>query len=126
MNHHQRTILLVEDDPGVQDMLTLVLVREGFAVARVGNGQEALAYLRGQPAPDVIVLDLSMPVMDGWSFRVEQRKDPRLAAIPTIVASGESNLREYAQLMGAAGYLTKPLHIETLLETVNAAAGISV
>jgi CheY-like chemotaxis protein len=70
--------------------------------------------LRAGPLPDVILLDLMMPVMNGWQFREEQKKDPRLAAIPVVVLSADSSLRDKAGLFGGK-YLSKPVNIESLL-----------
>ncbi|PYR30533.1 MAG: response regulator, partial [Acidobacteria bacterium] len=70
---------MVDDDPGIQRLMTSFLKVEGFAPIAAANGKEALAYLRGAGAVSVILLDLKMPVMDGWTFRREQRRDPAIA-----------------------------------------------
>ena len=87
MKFREFEVLLVEDDPDDLE-LTLLTLKEAhithlIAVAR--DGQEALDYLRKAPVPDLIILDLWMPVMDGWEFRAEQIKDPRLKGVPVIV-----------------------------------------
>src|SRR4051794_32625764 len=77
-------VLVVEDDASIRDALAQLLASEGYAVDTSENGARALDRLRSAAAPDVIVLDLRMPVMDGWQFRAEQRRDPDLASIPVI------------------------------------------
>ena len=79
----QRRILVVDDDPDTRNLLQLVLELEGYAVDTAANGLDALQRAR-QVRPDVIVLDLMMPLMDGCGFRVAQLKDPRLAAVPVV------------------------------------------
>jgi CheY-like chemotaxis protein len=81
-------VLLVDDDAAVRRTIARFLTFEGFAVVEASNGQEALTYLRTGAGASVIVLDLRMPVMDGWTFRREQRLDPRLENIPVVVLSG--------------------------------------
>src|SRR5205814_8831977 len=80
-------ILVVDDDPDIRDSLREVLEDEGYDVSCVGNGREALDHLKAaSPRPCVILLDLMMPVMDGWQFRREQKKlEPELANIPLVV-----------------------------------------
>ena len=81
-------VLLVDDDAAVRRTIARFLTFEGFAVVEASNGLEALAYLRTGAGASVIVLDLRMPVMDGWTFRREQRLDPMLEKIPVVVLSG--------------------------------------
>ena len=115
-NHH---ILLVEDDVSARAATALVLEFQGYKVVTMENGQQALDYLRSGQKPSVILLDLMMPVLDGWEFRALQRQDPSLAAIPVIVltADGTPN-RQLETLAGAAGYLKKPVDIDELLSSV--------
>ena len=81
-------VLLVDDDVAVRRTIARFLTFEGFAVVEANNGEEALTYLRTGAGASVIVLDLRMPVMDGWAFRREQRLDPTLEKIPVVVLSG--------------------------------------
>src|SRR5258706_12954853 len=85
-----RTLLVVEDDADIRDALDGLLSTEGFRIAGCSNGREALDWLRTSPKPDLILLDLMMPVMDGWQFRVEQKQDPALATIPILALSADS------------------------------------
>jgi CheY-like chemotaxis protein len=111
-----RTVLLIEDDPDIREAIGDVLSEEGYTVAMADTGQQGLHCLRGaDPLPDVILLDLMMPVMDGWMFRQEQKREPAWDAIPVIVLSAAGNARERAESIGAAGCLRKPLDIDELL-----------
>jgi CheY-like chemotaxis protein len=111
-------ILLVEDDPALRTALAEVLREYGYEVACAADGLDALAKLDGC-SPSVILLDLAMPVMDGWSFRAVQRRDPRYATIPTVVLSASltTDARSLADLHPDAA-LAKPFEIERLIETV--------
>jgi CheY-like chemotaxis protein len=111
-------ILLVEDDPALRTALAEILREHGYEVACASDGRDALAQLDGA-APSVILLDLAMPVMDGWTFRAVQRSDPRFADIPTVVLSASltADPRSLAALEPDAA-LAKPFEIERLIETV--------
>ena len=82
-----RRALVVEDDDDIRDVVTMLLTVLGFDVRDAGNGQDALEVLRAGWIPTLIVLDLMMPVMNGWAFRAEQRKIPGAANVPVIVLS---------------------------------------
>lgn len=105
-------ILVVDDDAGSRDALTRLLKDEGFTVTGLGDGKQAIDYLRGPHVPDLIVLDLMMPDLDGWDFRHVQKRDPRLAAIPVIAVSAVGKLPD------ADAQFRKPLDFERFLETV--------
>jgi CheY-like chemotaxis protein len=109
-------ILVVDDDPDIRDSLREVLEDEGYDVTSVGNGREALDYLKqASPRPCVILLDLMMPVMDGWQFRKEQKQDPEIADIPLVVitATGKRPV-----LIDAAELVMKPLDLTRLFQSV--------
>jgi CheY-like chemotaxis protein len=109
-------ILVVDDDPDIRDSLREVLEDEGYPVSCVSNGREALDYLKSkQPRPCVILLDLMMPVMDGWQFRREQKQDPEIADIPLVVitATGKRPV-----LIDAAELVMKPLDLNRLFEAI--------
>src|SRR5436190_19900143 len=80
-------IMIVEDDPDTREMLERFLQLEGFDVRTAANGQIALQSLQADSSPRVILLDLMMPVMNGWQFRQAQTKDPRLSQIPVVVVT---------------------------------------
>jgi CheY-like chemotaxis protein len=112
----QCPVLIVEDDEDLRDMMAQMLTIEGFTAATVANGREALDYLHGATRPHVILLDLMMPVMDGWEFRRRQQADPELARVPVIVLSALDPAR--ASPVDAAAFLKKPLDFDRLLELV--------
>jgi CheY-like chemotaxis protein len=112
-------ILLVEDDPALRSALAEILRENGYEVACAADGKDALAQLDARPIPAMILLDLAMPVMDGWAFRAEQRRDPRFAEIPTVVLSaslsgGDARL----EALEPAAALAKPFDLDRLIETV--------
>jgi CheY-like chemotaxis protein len=119
-------ILLVEDDPGLRDTLAEVLSERGYEVTCAPHGLAALAALAElgpRPPPSVILLDLAMPVMDGWTFRARQRRDPRFASIPTIVLSASLGADPHAlDGLAPAATLSKPFDLASLLETVERVA----
>jgi CheY-like chemotaxis protein len=113
-----RHILVVEDDEGTREALGMLLGLEGYRVASAANGREALDRLRRDGPPDLILLDLMMPVMTGWEFREEQRRDPLLAHIPVIVVSAAGGGPETVASLGAAHFLSKPVDFDELLASV--------
>jgi CheY-like chemotaxis protein len=112
----QCPVLIVEDDEDLRDMMAQMLTIEGFAATAVANGREALDHLRRAIKPHVILLDLMMPVMDGWEFRRRQQADPELAPVPVIVLSALDRTR--AAPVDAIAFLKKPLDFDRLLELV--------
>ena len=111
-------MLVVDDDRDLRETLRDVLVLAGFTVRTACNGEEALVVLRENARPDVILLDLSMPVMDGATFRHEQRKDPAISSIPVIVFSATASLSDKARGLDAQAVLKKPLKLDQLLSTL--------
>ena len=109
-------VLIVEDDPDTREMLGKFLELEGFQVETAANGQVALDKLSTGLAVGVIVLDLMMPVMDGWQFRKHQLEDQRFAQIPTIVVSAAG--RDRMAQVQADAYLAKPIDMDELLSRV--------
>jgi CheY-like chemotaxis protein len=110
------TVLVVDDDPNLVRLMSKFLVLEGFAPVPAANGQEALNYLRGGGGAGVILLDLRMPVMDGWTFRREQRADPQLANIPVVVMSGVES--EQMNELNAAAAFNKPVSFAEVVGVV--------
>jgi signal transduction histidine kinase len=106
-------LLLVEDDAGIRNTLGELLIDEGLVVTTAANGRQALQELRTAAPPDVIVLDLMMPVMDGWEFRVEQRGDPALSDIPLVAMSADLSAK--ARAIAADGYVRKPIDFPGML-----------
>jgi CheY-like chemotaxis protein len=109
-------VLIVEDDEDIRTDLGAILRLKGFAVDEAANGRDALARMREAAAPPcVVLLDLMMPVMNGWELRAAMQADPRLAAVPVIVMSGAG--REHAPI-AADAVLLKPFELTRLLELV--------
>jgi signal transduction histidine kinase len=109
-------ILLMEDDRSIRLAMQGILEDEGYAVTATENGRQALERLRASVAPDLIVLDLRMPVMDGWEFRAAQKSDPALARIPVLAVSADGSAK--AAAIDAQAYLRKPLHTDALLNAI--------
>jgi two-component system cell cycle sensor histidine kinase/response regulator CckA len=114
-------ILLVEDDRSIRAALQGILEDEGYAVTTAENGRQALERLRSSPAPELIVLDLRMPVMDGWEFRAAQKQDPALARIPVLAVSADGSAK--AAAIDAQAYLRKPLDTDALLNAIGRILG---
>ena len=111
---HTKPILVVDDDAGIRDVLRDILVAEGYEVHCAENGQQALELLETMPEPCMIVLDLSMPIMDGRELLDMLRRDERFAAIPVTVVSSVSDLRG----LDGTGVLRKPVDVPQLLEMI--------
>lgn len=112
------TILVVDDDGDIRDALCLVLEHNGYRALSASNGQEALGRLRSDGAVDLILLDMMMPVMDGWGFRRSQPEGPAFVTIPVVVLTGDGRASSKAAAIGAVGYLKKPLDLGDLLAVV--------
>jgi CheY-like chemotaxis protein len=126
VEHRPYRVLLVEDDVAISEAFAQILEDEGYAVAAAANGQEALDYLRdGGGRPHVILLDLMMPVLNGYGFRAEQLRDPAIADIPVIVVSADRGARLAAGELQVEHVLTKPVDIGILLDTVAALCPVS-
>jgi two-component system, chemotaxis family, chemotaxis protein CheY len=116
------TVLVVDDDPDILEALSEILEAEGFEIRRARNGKEALEKLAPDP-PQLILLDLMMPVMDGWEFAQRMRQRPEVAGIPIIVLSADRNVGSKATDIGAVGHLAKPFELNDLLDMVRHSLG---
>lgn len=114
-------ILLVEDNEMNRDMLSRRLVRRGYEVVMAVDGAEGVAMTRSH-SPDLVLLDMSLPVMDGWSAARQIRADPATAALPIIAltAHAMTGERERALEAGCDDFDTKPVELERLLGKINA------
>src|SRR3984893_2598033 len=109
------SILVVDDDRGAMEALSDILEYEGYRVQRAQNGLQALEYLQKmRPGPNLIILDLLMPVMDGWEFRMRQKDDPELAKVPVLVVTAIAAIAG----IDAVAVLHKPIDVDALLRTV--------
>jgi CheY-like chemotaxis protein len=111
-----RTVLAVDDDVDVLETLEMVLEGLGCQVLVARDGHEALVLLRSGRRPDLILLDLMMPGMNGWQFRAEQQNDRALSSIPTIALTGD--VRAHAQATGFTAVIRKPIPFDVLKRVV--------
>ncbi len=111
-------VLVVEDDEAIAEALVSLLEDAGHRTCHVPDGRQALDELRNGEETCVILLDMTMPVMNGWLFREEQVKDDALARIPVIVFTADALAEEKARAIGAAGWLRKPVDPGRLLKVV--------
>ena len=109
-------VLIVEDDPDVREFVHLVLQREGYETTEAANGVLALQEMHRRK-PDVVVLDLMMPVMDGWTFRRHQLEEPALASVPVICVTAFHEPDRAAATMNAP-CLQKPVDLDDLLHLI--------
>jgi CheY-like chemotaxis protein len=113
-----KTVLVVDDDFDVRNVMTILLRAEGYEVVTATNGQEALECLRRGTWPDLILLDLMMPVMDGWRFLQIQQQDPTLAHMPVIVITAARN-----RAPPGIPCFEKPVSFDRLMETIRKYCG---
>lgn len=109
-------ILVVEDDADLRESLCEVLADAGYRTAGASHGAAAMALLRGGLRPDLILLDLMMPIMSGWEFREAQLADCELASIPVMVMTASRHLDE--EPAGITGIMYKPLRLDALLDEI--------
>src|SRR5262249_47645719 len=117
------TILVVEDDAVTREGLAALLGRAGYRVALAANGAEALHFLGAWPTPALILLDMLMPVLDGWHFLEALRRQAPAPAVPVIVTTGTVLSREWARDHGCPGFLRKPIEPEALSEEIRRCLG---
>lgn len=119
-------VLIVEDDDDIRETLLEVLEDNGFEPSCAANGAEALTLLRDrEDKPHVILLDMMMPVLDGWGFRNAQLADPALRGIPVIVLTAHASIEETAAALGATGFLRKPVRLDPLIEAIRRHAAMA-
>ncbi|MFZ5878777.1 MAG: response regulator [Chloroflexota bacterium] len=118
------TILIVDDDPNSQRVLSYTLRKNGYEARTAANGENALAQL-GESAPDLVIVDMAMPVMDGLTLLRHMRADGRLHDIPVVIltGSGDDYDRLQAEQEGIQGFLSKPSSSKTVLDVVQHALG---
>lgn len=113
----QKTVLVVEDDPDIRDIVQDLLESEGYDVVPASHGKQALEFLLGvkkTAKPDLVILDMMMPLVDGRQVLEAMQADPELASIPVLVISAVAREKP----AGAAAFLRKPVSLEKLFETV--------
>lgn len=113
------TVLLVDDDPDVRESLKDAIEASGhYSVATAENGRDALDQIAQGPQPDVILLDLKMPVMDGPTFHAELRSQPRYDDTAVIVVSATAN-RTDPVIANSEGFVRKPFRLDDILELLD-------
>ncbi|MCO5105822.1 MAG: response regulator [Burkholderiaceae bacterium] len=117
-------VLIAEDEPNIVESLSFVLGREGFEVTAVLDGQAALERLRADP-PDMMILDVMLPRVNGFEVLKQVKSDPSLRSIPVIVltAKGQAHDRRMAEELGVDGFMTKPFSNREIVEQVRRLAG---
>src|SRR5262249_5095614 len=101
-------VLVIDDDPVIQDLMRGFLAKEGYQVSVAGGGEEGMKLMR-EVRPDVVTLDVAMPRMDGWSVLTAMKADAALADIPVILLTMVDN-KSMGYALGAAEYMTKPIN----------------
>ncbi|MCO5166523.1 MAG: response regulator [Planctomycetes bacterium] len=122
MSARRPLVLVVDDDEEMRTTLVEVLALEGIDAVTARHGAEAFERLRAGLTPDAILLDLMMPVMSGWEFREQQRRDPALAAIPVMVLSASAGTPRSAALLDVAAFQSKPLRVEAVVDWIRGRA----
>lgn len=112
-------VLVVDDQAEIRETLAEILEDEGYHVATAANGREALSCLHTEGDCSLILMDLMMPVMDGWELAAELERDPATAGIPVVVVSGAGDIPRTAATLRATDYLEKPLDLNRLLSLVH-------
>lgn len=116
LDRTKRRILVVDDEPAVCEALCDILESEGYSVTTSPNGEDALSVLRSsKPPPDLIILDMLMPGINGFRFRRLQKKDPAIASIPVVAATAIGRVAG----IDADVILHKPLDVDVLLRVVD-------
>jgi CheY-like chemotaxis protein len=112
-------VLVVEDDEEVRENLSFLLKLRGHEVQQAVQGQQALHKIHTHGPPCLVILDLMMPVMNGWEFHAAMRSDPSLDAVPVIVLSGVADAGDATKGLDAVGYLNKPCDLNKLYGLVD-------
>jgi CheY-like chemotaxis protein len=116
-------VLVVEDDPDVRELVVMALEESGYEVLGAQHGREAIQMLLDPNGVGLLLLDMRMPVMDGWQFSAHLRSDPALRAqqhLPVIVLTAAADAAQWAADVGAASYIAKPFDLATLRRVVAA------
>ena len=114
-----KKILIVEDDEVIREVLRDLLESEGYVVECAANGEEGIQALRREgPLPSLILLDIMMPVKDGFEFRYEQEQDSTLAGVPVVVMTADHNAESKRLRIGAKGFIKKPFNVDDMVGMV--------
>ncbi|MCK9517132.1 MAG: response regulator [Ottowia sp.] len=112
-------VLITEDEPNIVESLTFILTRAGYEVSSVADGEAAMQRLRAE-RPDVMILDLMVPKLNGFEVLKRVKSDPALASLPVLVlsAKGQAHDRQMAEEIGADAFVTKPFSNRDLVERI--------
>jgi CheY-like chemotaxis protein len=113
----QTTLLIVEDDEDIRDAIAFILRHAGHEVLEVGHGREALDLIASRGLPDLILLDMNMPIMNGWEFARELRARDG-SRVPVVVITAAHDAQRSAEEIGAVGFIGKPFELEALVSTI--------
>ena len=124
MGQDRPAVLVIDDDPDIRLSVAMFMEIEGLPTDTVSDGQKALDYLRKNPPPGVILLDLVMPGMNGWDFLVAQRNDANLSSIPVLIYSGVSPLKDLSPFPAVREIFVKPVDPKNLVIRVREYCGL--
>lgn len=114
----KKTVLIVEDEQGIRSAVAEALELHGYEVIPAVNGQDAINALQTHQLPDLILLDLNMPVKDGYTFRLEQTGHPHWSNIPVVTITADTDFIGRLERAGCTAYLQKPFELDDLLAMV--------
>jgi CheY-like chemotaxis protein len=117
-NSRPRTVMIIDDDEAITELLVMILNRQGLNVVSVASGQEGLDFLVSGNTPDLIITDMMMPEMDGVEFLKRVRSNPKTRDIPVIVSSALEDLETKTKLAGAITLLKKPYTLEKFASVI--------
>lgn len=124
MHQLEKTVLVIDDDTAIRNMLRMVLEHSGYHVVIARDGEDGLDILRAMArTPDLILLDLNMPIMTGWEFRRAQKRDNRIAHVPVVVFSADRSITEMPFAIDALSCFQKPLDFHKLLDWIEQTLG---
>lgn len=115
---NKKTILLIEDNKGIQECLSFVMEEAGYSLTIAWNGQEALNLLRKAPLPSLIILDVMLPILNGLELREIMKEDVYLKNIPIIILTAKIGIEKTLQLYSNECFIAKPFDLPKLLYAV--------
>jgi two-component system, chemotaxis family, chemotaxis protein CheY len=121
---NSKTIMVIEDNDSIRSAVRQIIEDEGYRAQTATNGEDALALLEAAATlPSLILLDMNMPIMDGWGFKAVQGTHAKFRHIPIIVVTADGNAREKALMINASGWIRKPIEVDDLLKAIQKVCG---
>jgi len=115
----KKKIFIVEDDEAIRESLIELLEGEGYEISAAEDGQVAIDHLQSMvELPNLILLDLMMPIKDGFQFCIEKEQNEKLSRIPVVIMSADGQIKEKQEQARASGYIRKPVDIDEILRAV--------